>query len=193
MTTPEFGFTAWGADIVRIAEPITTSTPNVLAPRARRIARNDGVTLAVDGRQVTAHVHRGGQASVAHLEMTTMDGAVATAARELMGPRTEPDDAVHAALRERGLHPAPSIEAADCSCRARTMMCVHVLAALYALASLIDHEPSTVLTIQSFRTADSVPAGDVAQSRPIPRWTPLAALDVRGYYAARPTAPVTTR
>ena len=35
-----FGFTAFGAAIVRIAEPITARTPNTHAPRARMIARD---------------------------------------------------------------------------------------------------------------------------------------------------------
>ena len=63
MATNPFGFTTWGADLVRIAEPISASTPNTHAPRARMIARNGGVGLEIDGRQVTARIHRGGEAS----------------------------------------------------------------------------------------------------------------------------------
>ena len=174
--TPQFGFTAWGADIVRIAEPVTASTPNTAAPRARRIARNGGVALELAGRHVTARVHRGGDASVAHLEIAAMDPAVMTALREEIGARAEPDDAVHAAIRARGLRPAAALETADCSCRARSMMCVHVLAALYALATLVDHSPSTVVTMQS---GDDDSADEHA---PVPRWTPIAALDVRDYF-----------
>lgn len=183
MSTAEFGFTAWGADVVRIAEPITATTPNALAPRARSIARNGGVALEFDGRTVTARVHRGGEASVAHLEIAALDPAVVAAVRELMGARGEPDDAVHAALNERGLRPAATLEAADCSCRARITMCVHVLAALYALAAAVDHDPSTVLIIGGFGAASDATAADHSETRPIPRWMPLAAVDVRDYYA----------
>ncbi|WOC13841.1 SWIM zinc finger family protein [Gordonia sp. MP11Mi] len=179
----DFGFTAWGADIVRIAEPITATAPNGSAPNARRIARNKGVTLEIDGRQVAARIHRGGEASVAHLEIAAMEPAVVVALREEMGSRTEPDDTVHAALRARGLRPAAVLEAADCSCRARKTMCVHVLAALYSLAELVDHAPSTLLGMQSGHG----PAEDAdvdSVDGPPPRWTPIAALSVRDYYVA---------
>lgn len=184
-TTAEFGFTRWGADVVRIAEPISAATPNTHAPRARSIARNGGVTLTIDRRQVTGHVHRGADASVAHLEIAAMPPEVVTAVGELIGSRSEPDDAIYAALGERGLRPAITLEAADCSCRARSTMCVHVLAALYALASLIDHEPSTVLTLQSVGTADAPAAEEPAADRPVRRWVPLASVDVGDYYALR--------
>lgn len=179
--TTEFGFTAWGADIVRIAEPIEASTPNTSAPRARSIARNGGVTVNVDGRQVTAHVHRGGSASIAHLEIAAMDASVMAALREEIGTRTEPDDAVHAALRARGLRPQTTLEAADCSCSARARMCVHVLAALYAFAAVVDHSPATLIGMQS---GDATP-DNAAPDAPAPRWTPVAALDVRDYFSVR--------
>ncbi|NMD57304.1 MULTISPECIES: SWIM zinc finger family protein [Tsukamurella] len=181
MATNPFGFTTWGADLVRIAEPITASSPNTHAPRARMLARNGGVTLQLDDRRVTALVHSGASASVAHLEFAPMAPAVATALRDALGSRTEPDDAIHAALIARGLRPAPALEAADCSCRARSTMCVHVLAAAYALATLVDHEPVTALMLQSY--GSSAPAGEAEAERPAPRWTPLAALHVRDYYA----------
>lgn len=180
MPMSDFGFTAWGAHLVRIAEPITASTPNRHAPRARMIARNGGVTLQLDGGRVTALVHSGAAASVAHLEFAGMAPELVTALRRAMGSRAEPDDAAHSALVAQGLRPAPVLEASDCSCRARTTMCVHVLAALYALAERIDHEPATVLAIQSFGT---VGPDEPDTDRPVPRWTPLAALHARDFYA----------
>ena len=110
MATNPFGFTTWGADLVRIAEPISASTPNTHAPRARMLARNGGVTLQFDGGRVTALVHSGASAAVAHLEFAPMAPAVASALREELGSRTEPDDAVHAALIARGLRPAPVLD-----------------------------------------------------------------------------------
>ncbi|GAA1004652.1 hypothetical protein GCM10009551_081190 [Nocardiopsis tropica] len=183
MTTPAFGFTAWGSDLVRIAEPVRASSPNTLAPGARRIARAGCVALQVEDGRVTAHIHRGASASVAHLEFTAAAPAVVAALREAMGPRAEPDDAAHAAVVARGLRPAPVLAAADCSCRARTTMCVHVLAALYALAERVDHEPTTVLAILGFTTPRSA-SGSAGADRPVARWTPLAAVDVRDYFAA---------
>ncbi|CAM3697341.1 SWIM zinc finger family protein [Tsukamurella ocularis] len=182
MATNPFGFTTWGADLVRIAEPISARTPNTHAPRARMLARNGGVTLTFDGGRVTALVHSGASASVAHLEFAAMAPAVAAALREELGSRTEPDDAIHAALVARGLRPAPVLDAADCSCTARSTMCVHVLAAAYALATLVDHEPVTALTIQTYGAAPA--ADETDDARPAPRWTPLAALHARDYYAA---------
>ncbi|GAA4679663.1 hypothetical protein [Gordonia humi] len=175
----DFGFTAWGRDVVRIAEPVSARTPNTSAPRARSIARNGGVTLDRSGRQITARIHRGSEASVAHLEFAAPDPGAVAALREETGSRTEPDDAVHAALRTRGLLPALALEAADCSCRARTTMCVHVLAAVYAVAALVDHEPATLFTLLSGSGAE------VPSNGPTPRWTPIAALDVRDYWTAR--------
>lgn len=186
MPMNHFGFTTWGADIVRIAEPISASAPNTHAPRARMIARNDGVTLQTEGGRVTALVHSGASASVAHLEFAAMAPAVVTGLRHEMGSRAEPNDAAHAALLASGLRPAPVLEAADCSCRARNTMCVHVLAALYSLASLVDQEPATALTIQSFGSAApdaDTSTGDTATDRQVPRWIPLASLHVRDYYA----------
>lgn len=182
MATNPFGFTTWGADLVRIAEPIAASTPNTHAPRARMLARNGGVTLQFDGGRVTALVHSGASASVAHLEFAAMAPAVATALREELGSRTEPDDAVHRSLIDRGLRPAPVLEAADCSCKARTTMCLHVLAATYALATLVDHEPVTALTVQSYGAAPAAADGD--EDRPVPRWTPLTTLRAQDFYAA---------
>ncbi|TWS22204.1 hypothetical protein FK268_20730 [Tsukamurella sputi] len=186
MAVFEFGFTAFGAALVRLAEPISAKLPNKHAPRARMIARGGGVTLELDGRQVTARVHRGGSASIAHLEFAAMTPVTAAAFREALGARPEPDDAVHAAVRAAGADPAPALEAADCSCTARSTMCVHVLAALYALAVLVDNEPNTVLTLQGYGTGPGAaapqPDGTV-HDRPVPRWTPLATLDARDYFA----------
>ncbi|KXP14357.1 hypothetical protein [Tsukamurella pseudospumae] len=181
MAVNPFGFTTWGADLIRIAEPISARTPNTHAPRARTIARNGGVTLELDGGRVTALVHSGASASVAHLEFAPMAPAAAQVLREELGSRSEPDDAAHAALVAQGHRPAPVLDAADCSCTARSTMCLHVLAAVYALATLVDHEPVAALTLQSSGAA--APAEESTDDRPVPRWTPLTALHVRDYYA----------
>lgn len=180
MSTPEFGFTRAGAMLVRLAEPIGTTTPNALAPRARSIARGNGVHLTCDGRQVSARIHRGGAASVAHLEFTPLPPGTAAALRDALGGRSEPDDAVFATLTAAGTPVTAALDAVDCSCRARTARCVHVLAALYALASHVDHDPAAVLGIVGYHEPGAPPDG--SGDGPPPRWVPLTALDPRGYW-----------
>ena len=182
--TDEFGFTRWGAAIVRIAEPIDARMPNKEAPRARSLARNGGVTLSFDGRQVTAHVHRAGQASIAHLEFAAMPTATAAAIRTHLDSRSEPDDAVFEAVRASGAAPAPVLEAADCSCKARNDRCVHILAALYTLAAHVDHHPVAALELQAYGTGDGSEAPGT-DTGPAPRWIPITRLDVRDYFVPR--------
>ena len=182
----EFGFTTWGADLVRVAEPISAVKPNSSAPRARMIARNGGVTVTVDEGRVQASVHTGAQASVTHLEFAPMDSAAAEAARRIMGSRTEPDDATHRALMEKGFAPAPALVQMDCSCRSRTAMCVHVLATIYALAARVNLEPTLALTLQSVDSS-SRGRGDDPTRAPV-RWIPVSALQVRDYFTRTPSS-----
>lgn len=184
-TTPaEFGFTAWGAEIVRLAEPLTTRAPNPLSPRGRSIARNGGVTLTVDGRQVKGLVQRGGEASVAHLEFAAMTTATAVALRDLLGSSAEPSDEVHRRVKASGSWSPMALEAADCSCRARGDRCLHILACLYALAAAVDRRPSLALELRDHRTpTDSWTDTDAVG--PPPRWVSLTAFDVGDYYEIR--------
>ncbi|WAC55742.1 hypothetical protein [Gordonia sp. SL306] len=179
MPTNEFGYTPWGADLVRIAEPIATREPNRWAPRARSIARNNGVDLTVDGRLVKAVVHRGADASVAHIEFGQMPPATARAVGELIGSAGEPDEEVHRNATGSGHHPGPVIDNCDCSCTARSTMCVHVLATLYALAAAIDLDPRIALRLQDFGDR---PGAALEDDAVIPQWIPLTAFDSRSYY-----------
>ncbi|WP_055475856.1 SWIM zinc finger family protein [Gordonia sp. HS-NH1] len=190
----EFGFSRWGAEIVRLAEPISTRSPNQLAPRARSVARNGGVTLTVDGRSVSGLVQRGGEASVAHLEFGPMTSATASALRELLGASTEPTDDMYHRLVEAAAWSPAGLDVADCSCRARGDRCLHILATLYALAAAVDREPALALRLRDFEgsldgsSVDAAPDPDAPSSRIPPRWSALTAFDVRDYWQSGPRA-----
>ncbi|GAC69908.1 SWIM zinc finger family protein [Gordonia soli] len=177
--TAEFGYTLWGADIVRLAEPLSTRRPDPLLPRARSLARNGGVTLDVDGRVVGARVHRGGEASVTQIEFVPMSPAVAATLRELLGARTDPDDEAYRASTAAGRSPTIVLDAADCSCTARTDRCLHVLATLYALSRAVDEQPHLALALQDYSAPRDTPTDD----GPPPRWIPLSAVDVGHYWS----------
>lgn len=184
----EFGFSRWGADVVRLAEPLSAGVPNPLAPRARSLARNHGVDLAVAGNAVTGLVSRGDQASTARLECAAMSNHTAGTIRELLGSATEPDDDVHQRARTAGSGAGLRITTADCSCRARGDRCVHILATLYALAAAIDHRPTLALELQGFdrfpaAQSDSEPgSGSGSERQSTARWVPLAGLGIRDYW-----------
>ncbi|OUC76196.1 SWIM zinc finger family protein [Gordonia lacunae] len=184
----EFGFSRWGAEIVRLAEPIATRSPNPLAPRARSVARNGGVTLTIDGRSVSGLVQRGGDASMAHLEFDPMTSVTASALRDLLGPSTEPTDDMHRRVVEAAAWSAADLDVADCSCRARGDRCLHILATLYALAAAIDREPALALRLRGFEEPlDGAPADSPSDAggptgRTPPRWSALTAFDVRDYW-----------
>ncbi|WP_439029052.1 SWIM zinc finger family protein [Gordonia terrae] len=184
--TPEFGFTRWGAEVVRLAEPLSVRAPEPQAPRARSIARNGGVELDVDGRSVRGRVQRGGQASVAHLEFAPMTAAAASILRTVLGAANEPGDETHRQVVESGTWSPAALDAADCSCRGRGDRCVHILAVLYATAAAIDREPALALRLRDFDASFDGVSVDTALDPPTgrvpPRWTALTAFDVRDYW-----------
>ncbi|MBF6453976.1 hypothetical protein [Nocardia cyriacigeorgica] len=179
----EFGYTRWGMDWVRLAEPLRQTRPDPLLPRARSIARNHGVQATVTGRIVSAHIHRGGQASVAHLEVAPMPRPAIDAIATIIGPDPVTlTDEMHRGLIDAGTTPAPTLVAVDCSCSARTDRCVHVLAVLYDMARRIDETPRLALEIQGYFTAADAPPGAEATVEPA-RWIPLNTLDPVGWFA----------
>jgi hypothetical protein len=187
--TAEFGYTRWGAEVVRLAEPLSVRSPEPQAPRARSIARNGGVDLVVDGRSVRGVVQRGGQASVAQLEFAPMTTAAASILRKALGAANEPGDETYRRVVESGAWSQAALDVADCSCRGRGDRCVHILAVLYATAAAIDREPALALRLRDFdvsldATGDA--ASDPPPDRRHPRWTTLTAFDVRNYWDAGP-------
>lgn len=180
MPDNEFGYTPWGMGWVRLAEPTTISRPEPLLPRARSIARHGGVQLEIEGTSVCARIHRGGRASVTHLEFQALPATQVTAIAEHIPPGSvELADATHSALSAAGLLPTPRLADSDCSCPARTARCVHLLATCYALARKVDENPWLSLDLQGYRSGGQASTGhDV----PPARWTPIGALDPAAYF-----------
>ncbi|WP_067853673.1 hypothetical protein [Nocardia shimofusensis] len=179
MADNEFGYTAWGMDWVRLAEPLHRTRPEPLLPRARSIARNHGVGLEIEGRIVRAHIHRGGQASVSHLEVEPMPRTIVSAIAEIVSDPGQLTDDTHRALIDAGIALAPVLSSTDCSCSARTAYCLHVFAVLYSLARRVDENPRLALELRGYFDADPLEANVDA---PPPRWIPLHAIDPTGYF-----------
>ncbi|MDO3649010.1 hypothetical protein [Nocardia mangyaensis] len=178
MADNEFGYTAWGRDWVRLAEPIRQTRPEPLLPRARSIARNHGVRTEIEARTVRAHLHRGGQASIAHVEVAPLTrGAVTAIARTIPDPRVLTDE-MHRSLLDAGHSPAPTLVSTDCSCSARTDRCVHVLAVLYTIAWQVDENPCLALELQGYFDATADTDIPVAEAR----WTSLHSLDPSEFF-----------
>ncbi|MFJ1456619.1 hypothetical protein [Nocardia sp. N2S4-5] len=192
MPDNDFGYTAWGRDWVRLAEPLSVTRPEPLLPRARRIARNDdGVELEIGGRTVRAAIHRGAQASVTHVELAPLPAARIAAITAHLPPGTaELSDDVHETLRAAGISVAPRLLNSDCSCSARKSRCLHLLATCYALARRVDENPWLALDLQGYR--DTAAPGD-SDTAP-PRWTPLETIDPATFFgsAEAPASAVNT-
>ena len=181
MADNEFGYTRWGMDWVRLAEPLRLTRPDPLLPRARSIARNNGVGTETEGRIVRARIHRGGQASVTHIELTPLPRPVVTALATIVGTApTIPTDEMYTAAAEAGLPVAPVPAAIDCSCSARTDRCVHVLATFYELARQVDQNPRFGLELQGY--GDDPEADDSGAPAEAPRWIPLNSLEPAQYF-----------
>ncbi len=185
MADNEFGYTAWGMDWVRLAEPLRQARPNALLPRARSIARNNGVQATIEDRIVRATIHRGGQASVTHLEVAPLPRPAITAITEIIADTTVLTDEMHRALVRAGISPAPNPTGTDCSCSARTARCVHVFAVYYDMARRVDENPRLALEIQGYFQAAE---GDSTLPVESTRWTPINALDPADYFGSSASA-----
>lgn len=174
----EFGYTPWGTDFLRLAEPIAISKPEPLLPRARSIARNGGVSTAFDGREARATIHRGSEASVVSVEFAPVTRAVSTGVSALDAAPGRLTEEHHATLVAAGTAPAPTIAGADCSCRARSQRCLHLLALLYDITRHVDQDPWLALSLQGYGTGD---IGADADSEP-PAWTLISDLDPRRFF-----------
>jgi len=183
MADNEFGYTAWGRDWVRLAEPLHRTRPEPLLPRARSIARNHGVGTEIEGRTVRAHIHRGGQASVTHLEVEPMPRTTVAEIAEIAPDPSHLTDGTHRALLDAGIALAPVLASTDCSCPARTAQCLHVFAVLYALARRVDENPRLALELRGYFDAAHNEANTDA---PAPRWIPLHAIDPSSYFESAP-------
>ncbi|MEV0462625.1 hypothetical protein AB0I30_18855 [Nocardia tengchongensis] len=182
MPDNEFGYTAWGRDWVRLAEPLRLTKPEPLLPRARSIARNNGVRIELEGTVVRAHIHRGNEASITHLELTSFPRTtIDTIAAVVPADALTLSDDLHTAVVAAGISVTPILAATDCSCRARNARCLHMLAACYAVVRLIDETPWLALDLQGYRsTPPAAEAPDTPVS--IARWTPIDALDPATFF-----------
>ncbi|MEV6066067.1 hypothetical protein AB0L82_05885 [Nocardia sp. NPDC052001] len=182
MADNDFGYTGWGMDWVRLAQPLKMSKPEPMLPRARSIAGNGLVHTEIENTMVRATIHRGSEASVTYLELVPLAAATIAAIAEVI-----PADALtltdehRIALAERGIGVAPEFARIDCSCRTRTERCLHYLATCYALARQVDETPWLALDLQGFRSGGSVPAAHGGETHAV-RWTPLSALDPAAYF-----------
>ncbi|MCA1007060.1 SWIM zinc finger family protein [Rhodococcus hoagii] len=184
MVDDEFGYTPWGRDWVRLAQPLHQSGPaRLLLPRARSLARNNLVQATIEGRFVHASIHRGGQASVTRLEVAPLSRASITGISEIVPDTTVLTDDIHQAIVSAGISLAPVLADTDCSCSARSAPCLHLLAVLYEIARRVDENPQTALEIQGYTTAalhdSDIPA-------PTARWTPVSALNPAAFFESAP-------
>ncbi|MFI5716887.1 hypothetical protein [Nocardia sp. NPDC051750] len=183
MADNEFGYTRWGMDWVRLAEPLRQTRPDPLLPRARSIARNNGVRTETEGRIVRSHIHRGGQASITHIELAPLSRPAVTALATIVGTEpTMPTDDMYSAAMDAGVSVAPEPAAIDCSCTARTARCVHVLATFYELARQVDENPRFGLDLQGYGR-DPAP-DDSAPPTESPRWIALNTVDPAQFFEA---------
>ncbi|MGV9300095.1 hypothetical protein [Amycolatopsis sp. NPDC003676] len=182
MPDDDFGFTAWGRDWVRLAQPLRQTRPNPALPRARKLARAGGVRITVDGRIVRGVVERGRTTSVTRIEVAPMSQeAVKGITSQLSGPRPVLTDEVHRMVTEAGHPPGPVLESVECSCSDDTGNCLHVLAVYYEMARRVDDDPRIALDIQEFSRA--VPASTRPAAAAAPqRWVALNALDPARYF-----------
>ncbi|MFW0791559.1 SWIM zinc finger family protein [Gordonia sp. CPCC 205333] len=175
----EFGYTAWGKDFLRLAEPLASNRPESMLPRARSIARNGGVTVTFDGCEARATVHRGSEASVVSVEFGAMTRELSSALAELTTAPDNLGDGDHRTLLDAGQSPAPTLAGSDCSCRARSARCLHLLAVLYTVTRHVDETPVLALTLQGYgrESADATDHGG-----PAPRWLPINEIDPQAFY-----------
>ncbi len=175
-TTAEYGYTAWGRAFLRIAEPTSITRPEPMLPRARSLARNSVTDVVVDGRLIRGTIVRGGSASVAYLEFTAMERSTAESLAAVVGPAP-----TAAALTDDTLAASagtPELAVTDCSCKARTARCIHVLTLLYDTVRRVDEDPRLALQLRGFHeSVDSPPEAET-----IPRWTPLSAIDPASFF-----------
>ncbi|WP_040836524.1 SWIM zinc finger-containing protein [Nocardia brevicatena] len=187
MADNEFGYTPWGMDWVRLAEPLRQNRPDPLLPRARSIARNNGVRADIEGRIVRAHIHRGGQASVTHIEFAPLSRDALTALAGILPPKPIVlTDDMHRAAVAAGAHPTPVPAATDCSCSARTPRCVHVLATFYEMARRVDENPRISLEVQGYGVAPAEVAAAAATPGEVSHRLPVNTLDPAGFFDLPP-------
>ncbi|MGW3105593.1 SWIM zinc finger family protein [Streptomyces sp. NPDC001100] len=184
MPDSDFGYTAWGKDWVRLAEPLRQTRPDPQLPRARRLARDGKVEITIDGRTVRAVVHHGRDSHAVTIELAAMPPEVlAAVSRRLSGARPVLTDDLYRTLTADGHRPAPHVAAIACTCPADSLRCVHVLAVYYEMARRVDDDPRVALDAQDYFRASSHGAdADTAAAATPQRWVALNALEPDDYF-----------
>lgn len=178
----EFGYTLWGRDFRRLVEPTQVTKPEPLLPRARTLARSALHDVVVEGSLVRGTIVRGGEASVAYLEFGRLSRATATRIADAVG-RSPTAVTLSDEIHWRIAPERPRLVSVDCSCRAHTDRCVHVLALMYETVRRIDENPVLALTLRGFHDALGVDSRDDADSgNVVDQWIPLTALDPEYFY-----------
>ncbi|MGC0367073.1 putative Zn finger protein [Rhodococcus sp. 27YEA15] len=187
MADDDFGYTAWGRDWVRLAQPLRQTRPDPALPRARKLARVGGVHVTIDGRIVRGVVQRGRNTLAACIEVAPMPReTIVRISGQLYGAQSygaQPilTDEVHRTVTEAGHGPAPKLAGVDCSCSNGTGRCIHILAVFYEMARRVDDDPRIALDIQDFFRAPSgsTRVSTVALTQ---RWIALNTLDPSDYF-----------
>ncbi len=182
MPDDDFGYTTWGRDWVRLAQPLRQTRPDPLLPRARKLARAGAVQVTIDRRIVRGVVQHGRNTSVARIEVAPMSReTIAGITGRLSGAPPILTDEVHRAITEMGHAPAPILAGVECSCSDDTGRCIHVLAVYYEMARRVDDDPRVALDMQDIFRARS--GGTRASTAAVPqRWLALHTLDPADYF-----------
>lgn len=184
MPDNDFGYTVWGRDWVRLAEPLSQTRPDPQLPRARRLARDGHVEVSIDGGTVRAVVRHGRHTLATDIEVAPMPReASAEISRRLSGGQPALTEELYRAIVEAGHPPAPKVGGVACSCSADVPRCVHVLAVYYDMARRVDDDPRIALEVRGFFRVPAETAKASAASAAAPRqWIALNALDPGEYF-----------
>lgn len=184
MADDDFGYTLWGRDWVRLAQPLRVTRPDPRLPRARALAHSTKVEVTISAGRIRGTVEHGRTTPEVRIEVAPMSSpALNIVTTQLRGSRTILTDEMYRVCAERGHPPLPTLTRVECTCSDSTGRCVHVLAVFYAVARRIDDDPRLALDIQAF----VCPSTDsTREDAAVPqRWTTLDHLDPADYFTVR--------
>ncbi|OZF41026.1 hypothetical protein CH294_02315 [Rhodococcus sp. 14-2483-1-1] len=184
MADDDFGYTAWGRDWVRLAQPLRVTRPDPRLPRARALAKGGNVEVTISAGKIRGAVEHGRTTPEVSIEVAPMPSpALNIISTQLQGTRTILTDEMYSECTDRGHPPVPTLTRVECTCSDSTGRCVHVLAVFYDMARRIDDDPRLALDIQDFvRATSGSTQGDAAVPH---RWIALDGLDPADYFTVR--------
>ena len=177
MADDDFGYTAWGRDWVRLAQPLRVTRPDPRLPRARALAKGGKVEVTIGAGKIRGTVEHGRTTREVSIEVAPLSGP----ALSLIGTqaRTVLTDEMYRECTELGHPPVPVLTHVECSCPDSSGRCLHVLAVFYDMAQRIDDDPRLALDVLA-------PSHGTHETAAVPqRWTALAALDPAEYFTVR--------